>query len=231
MSFKTPKGTELPIMNLKGKDYLQVAHRLVWFREECKNWRIVTVPVKLDSDIAVFRAEIYEPGEAGEMIASAHKSENPKSFKNYIEKAETGAVGRALAFCGFGTQFCADELDEGDELADAPTGRAKIHTVLTTDPPQYQEGPPPDYDFGPTTEPMPPKKPAAFSPGAHPQIKAPSPAQVKRLFAIAASAGWPNKDLKDYVKSTTGAESSNDIPLAKYDELCRYIEAHPYKGR
>ncbi len=33
----------------------------------------------------------------------------------------TGAVGRALAYCGYGTQF-APELEEGNRLADAPRG-------------------------------------------------------------------------------------------------------------
>lgn len=120
MSFKTPKGTTLKILNLKGKDYLPVAERILWFREECKNWRIITTPIKLEPDICVFRAEIFEPGEKGELIATAHKSETPKGFADYIEKAETGAIGRALALCGFGTQFTGDELDEGERLADAP---------------------------------------------------------------------------------------------------------------
>jgi hypothetical protein len=73
--------------------------------------------------------------------------------------------------------------------------------------------------------------PSYDSPAPATPKRGPSDAQIKRLFAIATSAGWPQKDLKDYVKATTGAESSKDIPLAKYDELCKYIEAHPMKGR
>ena len=41
-TFKTPKGTELPLLDLRGKDYLMVAHRLVWFREEHSDWTIET---------------------------------------------------------------------------------------------------------------------------------------------------------------------------------------------
>jgi hypothetical protein len=67
--------------------------------------------------------------------------------------------------------------------------------------------------------------------GAPSYIKSPSPAQIKRLFAISASAGWPEKELREYVKLTTGAEKSADIPLSRYDELCKYIESHPHKGR
>ena len=39
---KTTKGTELPTIDLHGKPYLQVAHRIVWFREERPDWRIKT---------------------------------------------------------------------------------------------------------------------------------------------------------------------------------------------
>ncbi len=30
--FKTAKGTDLPLLNLNGKQYLEVKFRLVWFR-------------------------------------------------------------------------------------------------------------------------------------------------------------------------------------------------------
>lgn len=129
-TFKTKKGTELPILELKGKDYLQVAHRLVWFREECPRHRIETHFVTLAEKYAIAQAIIKN--EAGEIMATAHKREDAGHFGDFIEKAETGAIGRALAYCGFGTQFCADELDEGSRLADAPTVPKK--TILSIKP-------------------------------------------------------------------------------------------------
>ena len=38
----TAKGTSLPILKLRGKDYLEVKWRLVWFREEHPDWSIET---------------------------------------------------------------------------------------------------------------------------------------------------------------------------------------------
>lgn len=116
-TFKTPKGTELPFLNLKGKDYLQVAHRLVWFREEHKNASIETDFIKLEENYAIAKAVISFGN--GETMAVAHGREDAKHFPDFIEKAETKAIGRALALCGYGTQF-APELDEGERLADAP---------------------------------------------------------------------------------------------------------------
>lgn len=117
--FTTTKGTELPLLNLKGKEYLQVQHRLVWMREEHPDWSISTSYVSVNEKEAFARAEIRD-GE-GKLLATAHKTETAAGFPDYIEKAETGSIGRALAYCGYGTQFCADELDEGKRLADSPS--------------------------------------------------------------------------------------------------------------
>jgi len=116
-TFTTPKGTVLPVLDLHGKAYLQVAHRLVWFREERPSWSIETEVRPREND-CLSKAVIKD--EAGRIIATAHKTETAKGFPDFIEKSETGAVGRALGLCGFGTQFMADELDEGVRLADAP---------------------------------------------------------------------------------------------------------------
>ena len=60
----------------------------------------------------------------GNVVATARKKETEAGFPDYIEKAETGAIGRALAMCGYGT-LQAPEFDEQDRLADAPVEQAK----------------------------------------------------------------------------------------------------------
>jgi hypothetical protein len=109
------------MMSLKGKDYLQVAWRLVWFREEHPDWSIDTMPLEYDDQHAIFKALICD--ESGVLKSSGHGSECRKDFTDFLEKAETKAVGRALAMLGYGTQFAADELDEGERIADTPIDR------------------------------------------------------------------------------------------------------------
>lgn len=118
-TFTTPKGTALPLMNIKGKDYLQVQHRLIWFREERPEWGIETELILFSPDVTTAKAVIRD--NTGRIIAMAHKTEDRKGFGDHLEKAETGSIGRALALCGFGTQFTAFDLDEGDRLADSPS--------------------------------------------------------------------------------------------------------------
>ena len=106
-----------------GRSYLPVSARLIWFRGEHPDWGIETEPITIDSDknYAIFRARIYNA--EGRLMAMGTKKEDIKGFGDYIEKAETGAVGRALALCGYGTQF-APELDEVGvgRFADSPQG-------------------------------------------------------------------------------------------------------------
>lgn len=125
----TAKGTELPLLNLKGKDYLEVKYRLVWFREEHPDWSIETQFLSIDERSACARAVVKD--EAGRIIATSHKAETASNFPDFMEKAETGAIGRALALIGFGTQFCADELDEGDRIVDAPVAAKASYGVGT----------------------------------------------------------------------------------------------------
>lgn len=110
------------LMDLKGKDYLQVMWRLVWFREEKPNWSIEPEALDVNDDMAKFICRIKD--ETGRVISAGHGSETIKDFKDYFEKAETKAVGRALAMLGYGTQF-APELDEGERIVDSPVTRAK----------------------------------------------------------------------------------------------------------
>jgi hypothetical protein len=128
------------------KDYLPVQFRLVWFRQECPQGTITTELLDLDRNeeceaevsvwndntrkydkvikyakgVAVFKATVSD-GKGG--IATGTKMENAAAFADYLEKGETGAIGRALCALGYGTQF-APELDEGDErIVDAPVQR------------------------------------------------------------------------------------------------------------
>ncbi len=135
-TFKTPKGTELPLMDLKGKDYLQVAHRVQWFREEHPDGKIETEIVSNDGKLVLIKASVFARVKTGNvslpgslhtppteghiydirLLATAHKLD--QLGQDMLEKCETGAIGRALALCGYGTQFA--EINEGDRLSDAP---------------------------------------------------------------------------------------------------------------
>ena len=102
-----------------GKFYLPAAYRIVWFRDECPDWGVATDIIEggQEAGFATVKATVYNP--EGRVIATGHKTETRQDFPaGWVEKAETGAVARALALAGFGTQF-SPELDE-EVFADSP---------------------------------------------------------------------------------------------------------------
>jgi len=125
---KLPKTKKVKLSNGQIKweqteaDYLPVAARIMWFRREHPDWSIITKAVQLANKGIVMKAIIKNA--EGRIIATARKKETEIGFPDYIEKAETGAVGRALAMCGYGT-LQAPEFDEGERVADAPVELAK----------------------------------------------------------------------------------------------------------
>jgi hypothetical protein len=100
-------------------EYLEVKWRLVWFREKYPHGTIATeeMCVDLDQGYARFKATVSD-GEGG--MATGTGTEMRKSFEDFVEKAETRSIGRALAALGIGTQFVGEELSEGDHIADSP---------------------------------------------------------------------------------------------------------------
>ena len=104
---------------VSGNEYLVVKWRLVWLRSEHPDASIETELVKHANGEAIFRANVSIPGGGS---STGYGSEDTQSFGDYIEKAETKAIGRALAALGFGTQFCMD-FDFGashGKVVDAP---------------------------------------------------------------------------------------------------------------
>lgn len=111
-----------------GTLYLKAPYRVLWMREEHPDWSIVTSIEYADWEkgFAVIRAVIMD-GE-GRMLATAHAEESRGKLP-FLRKAETGAIARALALCGYGTIFgeINEEEFEGGASADpmaAPTRAA-----------------------------------------------------------------------------------------------------------
>ena len=166
-TFKTPKGTLLPLIDLKGKDYLNAQYRVVWFREEHPLGRIETDRLSEAPNQVTYRATVWVDGQ---ILANADKTLVVKVPTDY-EKCETMAIGRALALCGYGTQFAAADLDEGDDVSDSPVDRSQAvkQSRVTPSAPLPSHTPadsfpasPPTFDQGeeiPTFEELPSERP------------------------------------------------------------------------
>lgn len=119
------------LMNLKGKDYLNVQHRLLWFMRDQRDMiasGLATVPYAIHTELvdldretgwAHFRTTVRDVlGNESTMYGS----ESARDFPDYIEKASTKSLGRALLALGYGAAF-APEMDEGERIVDSPIER------------------------------------------------------------------------------------------------------------
>lgn len=119
-SSRVPFDPSRYVTRLRGGDYLEVKYRLLWFRQEHPDGVVETELVEhRPAEYAVFRCRVIVPGGGS---ATGWGSETARDFADYLEKAETKAIGRALAALGYGTQF-AIEFSE-PELADSPVDAA-----------------------------------------------------------------------------------------------------------
>jgi hypothetical protein len=101
-------------------DYLQVKYRVVLFRERFPHGRITTEEILVDLDRGYARYKTtVDDGEGG--TATGFGTETQADFGDFAERAETRAVGRALALLGFGTEFVGSDLTEGEHVCDAPS--------------------------------------------------------------------------------------------------------------
>jgi hypothetical protein len=114
-------------------EYLEVKWRLVWFRKKSPHGHIETEFLRLDWEqgIAICKC-IVTDGEGG--CAHGTGTETRKGFEGFVEKAETRAIGWALAVLDIGTQFVSEELSEGEHVADAPVSPAASTQKTTTTP-------------------------------------------------------------------------------------------------
>lgn len=111
------------LIRVKGSrqpDYLEVKWRMVMLREMYPDARHHTEIVYHDAEkqLVVVRAVIeLPPLQLGTIGASAvgHKTETAKDFPDYIEKAETGATGRALYAAGIGAQYSNVDYNYEDD--------------------------------------------------------------------------------------------------------------------
>lgn len=109
-----------------GSSYLQTYYRKLWFRLKYPNGLISTEIKALNpnSSSAIVEAKIFldrADRESDRYAAIAHAQRREADGNpNFLEAAETAAVGRALSDLGFNIALVPPAESDADQIADAP---------------------------------------------------------------------------------------------------------------
>ena len=103
-------------IDIKGKEYITVNERLIYFNENYKNGSITTDIVSHDGNEVIIKATIIPDIATPERKFTGYARElADSSFINktsHIENCETSAVGRALGMLGVGIDTSIASADE-----------------------------------------------------------------------------------------------------------------------
>lgn len=193
--------------------YVPVAERIEKFHARYPEGRILTAIVthELDSGFILIRAEVYRFAQDTSPSATGHayevRGEGYVNKSSYIENAETGAVGRALAILGFEVKrglASREEMEKVQRMVGNPDSAAK---------PEYPERRE-DVVAAPHVKSQAARSTA--SPPPSPTLPAANPLRVTSERAevptASAAAARPSPVIATREATTVlGAEDDNDI--------------------
>jgi hypothetical protein len=227
------------LIDYQGKPYLPVVSRVVWFREKHGDkYSIETTVAPIGTSSVLGSASIRN--ESGRILATAHKTK-PINEKDSFAKAETGAIGRALGFLGFGTELATQDFEEGDEIVDQALGSnlalkkaieivhgktplpPTIKPVVTKESIREEQ---PVFPVSPGIAAILAKQASKNpielqneAPKAGGGLKLVSPGQVKRLFAVAKSVNMPPQVWLEQMQTKYGHQEPAQLDWKQYKEF------------
>jgi hypothetical protein len=104
-------------INIKGKSYVLVSDRVIFFNENFMDGCITTELIRWEEDTIVIKATVYPEGVGvGKRFFTGYAQETVGdgyiNKTSALENAETSAVGRALGFMGIGVIDGVCSVDE-----------------------------------------------------------------------------------------------------------------------
>ena len=188
----TDKTLKDKAINIKGKSYVLVSDRIIYFNENYKNGSIKTKLISTpDAEVVVVKAQVTPNIDFKSRFFTGHSQakwgEGMVNKTAALENCETSAVGRALAMMGIGV---IDSVASVDEIKKATYPVTRKIEDATNDP------------IMESTKGMGIDKPA-------------SEGQRKMIFAVANQKGLTTEKAKKVVKSYFKLNSFNDLTMSQ----------------
>ena len=193
------------------ENYETVEDRLVKFWEEHKDGRILTSIHYYDDTRILVRAEVYFNREDERPVATGYAEElrgaSPVNRTSHAENAETSAIGRGLANCGYaakGSRPSREEMQKVERMSSAPQAPpSRQEVAMTVDKVQQAFS-------GSTVVTEPHKSIEIKNPG-----EPASPKQIGMIRSLMTTQGMTRDDQRFYVEALVGRK------LASLDEITK----------
>lgn len=152
------KSLKSKAVDLKGKKYVLVADRVLFFNEEYPDGMIETsILSPLDADRVIMQAKVTPDANKPSRCYIGHSqaswSEGYVNKTSAIENCETSAVGRALALMGIGVIESIASADEMKKAGVGSTPTAPKPYVVPTTPKTWKATPTPEIPLTPNGAP------------------------------------------------------------------------------
>lgn len=127
----TNKDLQTKAISIKGKSYILVADRVLFFNENYKNGSIESKLVSpVDSQTIIVKAvvtpDVTNPSRRFVAYSQAVIGQGMVNTTSALENAETSAIGRALGFMGIGV---IESIASADEMVKAENATPKLGYV------------------------------------------------------------------------------------------------------
>ena len=197
-------------------NYETVEDRLVKFWNEHPDGRILTGVHYYDDNRILVRAEIYFNREDDRPVATGYAEElrgaSPVNRTSHAENAETSAIGRGLANCGYaakGSRPSREEMEKVQRMGSAPAPTKPVDNRSTD---QIIKGLMDTFGAekvdGPTSAPA--STPMIKNPGENASEK-----QINMIRAILSGQGIKGQEVLDLCGATIGRELDSFDTLTK----------------
>lgn len=201
------------------ENYETVEDRLIKFWEDHKQGRILTSIHYYDDNRILVRAEIYFNREDDRPVATGYAEEirgaSPVNRTSHAENAETSAIGRGLANCGYaakGSRPSREEMEKvqrGDSLRELAKPNIRVETTTKVTPNTDAVVQQLVDQFG--AEPVVVDKPVTIK---NPDESA-SPKQIGMIRALLREQNMSKEDQQFYVEAKIGRK------VDKLDEITK----------
>lgn len=127
-----PEVSTVPLTNSRGeiREYETVASRVRRFRFENSDWSILPEIILIDEDVVRMKVSIgFHTADTKRFIpiaighAEEYRADGEFNATSALENCETSALGRALAFAGYGS---ADSIASAEEVMGAKKKKAAM---------------------------------------------------------------------------------------------------------